>query len=75
MDCLLIVKLLLDVSDIGEMVRVVVDVGVDVIIVVNSMLVMVIDIYSCRPRFFFGCGGLIGLVIRFIVVCLVYDVV
>lgn len=74
MKLFLVIKLLFNVEDIVGMVKVCEEEGVDGVLLVNIFKVMVIDIKNRRLVFENVYVGLFGLVIKFIVLRMVYEV-
>ena len=70
----IIVKLSPDVTDIVEIARVVVEAGADALALINTVLGMVIDIDTMRPKLAGKTGGLSGPAIRPIAVRAIYQV-
>ena len=70
----IIVKLSPDVTDIVEIARVVVEAGADGLALINTVLGMVIDIDTMRPKLAGKTGGLSGPAIRPIAVRAIYQV-
>ena len=73
-DLPIIVKLSPDVTDIVEIARVVVEAGADALALINTVLGMVIDIDTMRPKLAGKTGGLSGPAIRPIAVRAIYQV-
>ena len=70
----IIVKLSPDVTDIVEIAKVVVEAGADGLALINTVLGMVIDIDTMRPKLAGKTGGLSGPAIRPIAVRAIYQV-
>ena len=70
----IIVKLSPDVTDIVEIARTVVDAGADALALINTVLGMVIDIDTQKPKLAGKTGGLSGPAIRPIAVRAIYQV-
>jgi len=73
-DMPIIAKLSPDVTDIVQIARTVVDAGADGVALINTLLGMVIDTRTMRPRLAQKTGGLSGPAIRPVAVRAVYQV-
>lgn len=70
----LIVKLSPNVTSITDIARAAVDVGADILSLINTLVGMSIDIFSHRPRLGRGVGGLSGPAIKPVAVRMVWEV-
>jgi len=70
----LLVKLSPNVTSIAEIAQAAVDVGADILSLINTLVGMSIDIFSHRPRLARGIGGLSGPAIKPVAVRMVWEV-
>lgn len=70
----LIVKLTPNVTDITEIARSVEDAGADAVSLINTLLGMAIDPYTCKPILARGVGGLSGPAVKPVALRMVWEV-
>lgn len=68
------VKLLLNVVNIVEIVKVIENVGVDGLMMINILFGMCLDLKIVKLILVNCIGGLLGFVIKLVVICMVYEV-